>query len=350
VLIHSAPSWPTARSQRILILGDQGADQQKRVSVSLKKRFSVPSAHEKPELRADFAILLGDNFYGSLLDKEGVASATDDKWTTRFTNHYKGLNDSEGRPLRFYPVPGNHDHAGTISALLARTKVFPGGQWQMPHLNYRFRSGRIAFIAVDTYKNPGCLEALPSLIESVKTVNEWAAVDGEPSPDWIVVYGHHPIFSGGPKHGEKTGETEAFRNRIMPDFPNNVIYLAGHEHLAEVGEYVWPATFKDRVAQYPLGAERRHYAVATIGNSGKRKRQPEFYKEVHLYCAGSYGFGILEPQGDTLKLLLYSVSPQSESTLRVTCSFTKSSDLVRPIQVSCEQNSSPKQKMCESHE
>jgi hypothetical protein len=96
----------------------------------------------------DFVIALGDNFY-----TDGVASTSDDMWSTHWKQVYLGYSNLN---IPWYPVFGNHDYGGGdsyVQAQLDYAKI--DSLWQMNGKNYsQYFSipdgGTVAIIFIDT--------------------------------------------------------------------------------------------------------------------------------------------------------------------------------------------------------
>lgn len=176
----------------------------------------------------EFIVSCGDNF-----QINGVASTTDPLWMVNFENVYK----SNSLYVDWYPVLGNHDYKGSTQAQIEYSKV--SRRWRMTARNYTFTrdindSVSTRFIFLDT----------PPLIEDYRThpeeypdanaqdINEelkWLKSVLEKSTEqWILVFGHHPIYSASKKHGN----TEEMIEKVKPllEEYNAQFYFCGHDH------------------------------------------------------------------------------------------------------------------------
>jgi tartrate-resistant acid phosphatase type 5 len=82
-----------------------------------------------------FVVLTGDNFYPA-----GVDSVADGQWQQKFERLYRA---ESLRNLPFFPVLGNHDHAGNAAAQVAYAAERRGsGRWRMRGLQYHEDFGR----------------------------------------------------------------------------------------------------------------------------------------------------------------------------------------------------------------
>ncbi len=134
-----------------------------------------------------FAVLLGDNIYQS-----GVTSVADPQFDTKFEMPYAN------NPLPFYAVLGNHDYGGG-----GRGDEFEKGQfqvdysavsakWRMPAASYRFSSGPVDFVGLDTNMQMYGIDAQQRV-----DVQSWLSLSTAP---WKIALGHHPYRSNG-QHG-----------------------------------------------------------------------------------------------------------------------------------------------------
>ncbi len=191
---------------RIFAIGDAGTGdwRQRLVASSMEnhaENYSDPEA----------VLILGDIFY-----PDGIESPSDSRWGSEFRDMYTGpLLDAA-----FRPVLGNHDFHGRPQAYIEYSQL--DARWQMPALYYSFEmeipsGGTVAFFALDT-----------SQVAVGEVQLEWLS-DGlsRTEADWIVVFGHHPIDSGG-KHGGEPALVE----RLLPVLVDGGVdfYLSGHDH------------------------------------------------------------------------------------------------------------------------
>lgn len=197
-----------AKGASFIFFGDSGTGEaaQQLVAQAIKKHC------EKNPGACSFVLLLGDNFYPS-----GVQNVEDPKWTTHFVRPYGKLG------LVFFPVLGNHDYQGNPQAQVDYSKKFENNNarwiWRMPNRYYTFKEGDVEFFALDT--NSFNKQQKKWLIEKLAAS----------TARWKVVYGHHPVFSSGSKHGDSPQLTrELFP--ILKDYQVDY-YLAGHDHHLE---------------------------------------------------------------------------------------------------------------------
>ncbi len=175
-----APDTALAESVCFLAVGRQGYGDEPtlRIAESMERLAQQRPTH--------FVVLAGDNFY-----PKGVRSIRDRQWKNNFEKQYDGAHL---RGMPFFAVPGNHDHAGSISAQLEYSRRRLGsGRWRMDDLYYARDFGRdgervlvrVVFLDTVTFKDdPG---------PQVDFLREAMAEPGNPT--WRVVIGHYPSRS-----------------------------------------------------------------------------------------------------------------------------------------------------------
>ncbi len=219
----------TDKALHFILMGDwgrNGADHQKQVAEQMGKTAS--------EIKAQFIIATGDNFYPS-----GVISEWDPLWKYSFEDIYTAFS----LQWDWYPVLGNHDYKSNPDAQVAYTKI--SRRWKMPARYYsklislpQDTASKILILFIDTnplipefYKN---IEYGPNVKKADSTQQKkWIAKElSNPSSNikWKIVVGHHPMFTGGSRTNGY--DTKAIRNSLKPMFDKYGvdIYLAGHEH------------------------------------------------------------------------------------------------------------------------
>ena len=176
-------------------------------------------------LKPDGLFLLGDNFYG---DFPGGLECP--RWKTDFEDMY---------PAEIFPGPcwamlGNHDYddepVSKIQAELAYQKARPGTRWTMPAKWYRFswptENPVIDCIVLDSnHKN-----SVASLTAEERTQQvTWlkAELEKPRNAPWLVVLGHHPLYSNG-----HHGDTASLIEEWGPLFQEHGVdfYFCGHDH------------------------------------------------------------------------------------------------------------------------
>ena len=187
-------------SVRFLVIGDSGTGggEQRAVATRIAEIYKI--------FRFEFAIMVGDNLYGS-------ESAND--FRRKFEEPYKPLLDGG---VKFYAALGNHDDP---------TQRYYKNFNMNGERFYTFKApkkgpdilGDVRFFALDSnYMSP---EQLQWLEKELK-----AAGSG-----WKIPFFHHPLYSSGEKHGADV----TLREQLEPLFVKygvDVVF-AGHEHFYE---------------------------------------------------------------------------------------------------------------------
>jgi tartrate-resistant acid phosphatase type 5 len=177
----------------------------------------------------EFVLSCGDNFH-----YHGVTSVDDPRWMTNFENLYT----DESLMIPWYVALGNHDYWFSdpdVQVLYSGVS----SRWKMPAHYFSFTKSigdhtSVKFIVLETegfifdYRNLADKTDLQSIAqytwfdEQLKTATE----------DWVIVVGHHPVFSASPVHKGEYDETmiliEPLLEKYQPDF-----YFCGHDHVFE---------------------------------------------------------------------------------------------------------------------
>ena len=181
-------------SVKFAVLGDTGTGSNDQVGVA--KMLTAYRA----KFRFDFALLLGDNLYGSENPRDYVR---------KFETPYKALLDAG---VKFYAALGNHDDPNQ--------RLYKGFNMNGERY-YTFKpslTGRVRFFALDSnYMNP----------EQLQWLEKELAGSGS---DWKIPYFHHPLYASG-----RHGSDEVLRQQLEPLFLKHGVdvVLTGHEHFYE---------------------------------------------------------------------------------------------------------------------
>ena len=178
-------------SVRFLVIGDSGTgdSQQYNTAATIIKYYA--------RFPFTFAIMLGDNLYGSERPQDFV---------NKFEKPYKPLLDQK---VEFHAALGNHDDPNQIFY-----KPFNYGGKRY----HTFKKGDVRFFALDSnYLDPEQLKWLEKELQSSGS-------------DWKIAYFHHPLYSSA-----YHGPTVEVRNALEPLFQkyNVDVVFAGHEHVYE---------------------------------------------------------------------------------------------------------------------
>lgn len=223
VVLHKRPApgrvppapWPTDPALCFLAIGDWGTGgrMQKRVAAGMNA-----AAAESPT-RPAMIISTGDNIYPN-----GVDSADDPEWTSKFERIYTGSNIQ----VPWWAVLGNHDHRSDPDAQVAYAKR--NARWNMPGRTWMHDfKGRdetvMTVFGLDT-------QALLTRSEGWKDQMRWLeTMLVECKSTWKVVVGHHPLRSYG-----YYGDQAYMINYVKPllDTYGVHMYLCGHDHDLQV--------------------------------------------------------------------------------------------------------------------
>jgi len=206
--------------------GRNGADHQKEVARQMGKTAA--------EVRAQFIVATGDNFYPS-----GVISKADPLFKYSFEDIYTDFS----LQWDWYLVLGNHDYKSNPDAQVEYSSI--SRRWKMPARYYSKTfninndpTQQVLMLFIDTnplipefYKNA---EYGPNVKGQDTTKQKrWIEKTLKEAPasiKWKVVVGHHPMYSGGSR---TIGyDTKAIRNSLKTVFDKYGVdvYLTGHEH------------------------------------------------------------------------------------------------------------------------
>jgi hypothetical protein len=179
-------------SVKFLVIGDSGTGDRRQYEVAAK------IVEARAQFPFDFAIMLGDNMYGS-------ERAID--FVNKFEKPYKPLLDAG---VKFYASLGNHDDP---------SQRFYAGFNMDGKRYYTFRKKDVEFFVLDsTYMAP---PQVSWLREELKRSDA----------KWKISYFHHPIYSSGERHGSELD----LQVVIEPLFLENGVdaVFSGHEHFYE---------------------------------------------------------------------------------------------------------------------
>lgn len=249
---------PEDRAVRVLAFGDFGtgsAEQKATAETMVRYHKARP---------LDLAITVGDNFYS-----RGMESTSDPRWQTQWKDLYGPLG------ITFYAALGNHDWGHPDSPAAEILYAPADKSWRMPASYYTFTAGPVQFFALDTQ----------SLVLSDRQLR-W--LDDELSRSkarWKVVYGHHPIYSGG--NYEDRPDLIA---SLLPLLRNRAdAYFCGHDHNLQA------ITPEDGV----------HFYVTGGGGAGLYNLRPY---ERSIFASRANGFAVIEADATQLKVALVDTS------------------------------------------
>lgn len=172
----------------------------------------------------DFIMTSGDNFQVA-----GVTSVNDPLWKENYENVY---SDS-ALQVPWYPALGNHDYYGNPEAQVEYSAI--SKCWKMQARYYSFvekvdSASAVRFVVLDTQ---GLINDYQQLDDTAKydSIPEYAWLKktlSESHEKWIIVTGHHPVFSASTFHGD----TYEMNKLIKPLFDRYGVdfYVCGHDH------------------------------------------------------------------------------------------------------------------------
>jgi 3',5'-cyclic AMP phosphodiesterase CpdA len=177
----------------------------------------------------DFIIAAGDIHHFN-----GVASLTDPLWLTNFEWVYS----HPALMIDWYPVLGNHEYRGNTQAVLNYGAI--SRRWVMPGRYYTLvkqvdDSTSIRFVLVDTppmidkYTNDPLI--YPDAVKQnyAKQLQFIDSVLTAATEQWVVVIGHHPIYSHTSKSESERTDMQTRLNPILVKH-NTDFYVCGHIH------------------------------------------------------------------------------------------------------------------------
>jgi 3',5'-cyclic AMP phosphodiesterase CpdA len=218
-----------AAGSHVLMVGDWGyqdLEAQSRVAKAMQGYV------KERGFTTEALFMLGDNWYGPLPD--GVK---DKRWQVQFEEMYpKSVFDCPA-----YAIPGNHDYQrmpeSKVAAELEYAKL-PGTRWTMPSLWYSFtfpaKKPLVTVIALDSNMpsesgkwDRGTDFTLRPEQQAEQLVWLKAELEKPRTTPFVIVMGHHPIFSNGP-HGDHKVLIRDWDPLLREHKVH--LYLAGHDH------------------------------------------------------------------------------------------------------------------------
>ena len=179
-------------SVKFLVIGDTGTGD------SYQNQVAQRIAEAYKSFPFEFAIMLGDNLYGS----EGPGA-----YLSKFERPYKPLLDAG---VDFYASLGNHDEP---AQRFYKPFNMDGKRF------YKFTKGGVDFFVLDsTYMTPQQIAWLKTELE-------------RSNADWKIAYFHHPIYSSGERHGAEL-DLQVLVEPLFVQSGVDVVF-SGHEHFYE---------------------------------------------------------------------------------------------------------------------
>lgn len=161
----------------------------------------------------DFVLLLGDKY------PRGFGSPSDADWSLFTEGVAKGSN------VPHHVVLGNHDYMSNVEAQLEFSKV--DSRWDIPSKYYKRIHSKgdvnVCIIGIDT-----------NIFDQTQAnwlKDQFSDPSCAPETAWVVVMGHHPIWSG----AMYRNTTNLVENLLPILIQNRVnLYLSGHDHVHQV--------------------------------------------------------------------------------------------------------------------
>jgi tartrate-resistant acid phosphatase type 5 len=223
---HGSPGDDGAH---LLMVGDWGYqdfEAQSRVAKAMQ------SYVKQRGFTTEALLMLGDNWYGPL-----PGGVKDKRWQVQFEEMYpKSVFDCPA-----YAIPGNHDYQrmpeSKVAAELEYAKL-PGTRWTMPSLWYSFtfpaKKPLVTVIALDSNMpsesgrwDRGTDFTLKPEQQAEQLAWLKAELEKPRTTPFVIVMGHHPIFSNGP-HGDHRILIRDWEPLLREHKVH--LYLAGHDH------------------------------------------------------------------------------------------------------------------------
>jgi predicted phosphohydrolase len=265
-------------AQHMFLFGDWGAlDSQPQQEVA-----AAMMAYAKEQgIQPGALFLLGDNFYGNL--EGGVNSP---RWQRQFEEMYP----ASAFPGACYSLLGNHDYilepAGKLDAQLAYAAARPGTRWTMPAKWYRFEYPQaqplVTFLALDSNYQKADGDKLSLSAEERAAQARWLRAElAKPrTTPFLVVCGHHPLYSNGGDNAPLIAEWDALLKEHRAH-----LYFAGHVHDLEHLEF----------AGHPTS-----FVVTGGGGTTLRKTADHKSSAENQFAELVHGFTHLEMRADRL--------------------------------------------------
>lgn len=210
---------PPRSAQNFIVISDFG-----RNGYFNQKEVAEVMGNVAYDCKVKYFVTAGDNF-----QIKGVQSISDPLWLSSFENIYT----HQSTHFDWFPALGNHDHGGNVQAQIEYSNV--SRRWQMPAPYYTvahsLNGTSVRVVIIDTNpmlqafsKNPD-----PDALAYSKKQLVWVdSVLAAAKEEWVIVVGHHPVYSSHPTRGNTKALVENLNpimNRHHVDF-----FIGGHDH------------------------------------------------------------------------------------------------------------------------
>lgn len=171
---------------------------------------------------------------GDIHHFNGVASVHDPLWMT----NYELVYAHPELMLDWLPVLGNHEYRGNTSAVLDYGQV--SRRWVMPGRYYTrvfsHKGTTVRIVMLDT------TPLIDKYRANTATYPDAARQDADAQlawldetlcsarEDWVLVFGHHPIYAETPKDDSERADMQRRVLPILQRYGNVALYACGHIH------------------------------------------------------------------------------------------------------------------------
>ena len=228
---------------------------------------------------SDFIVFGGDNVY-----EMGISNPHDPLMTEVYLNHFRDV------PVPQYVIEGNHDGYGSYLSQLLYRQYWPAwvAEYYFFHRMIKVRGTTTCLLLIDTndiYQS-GQIAFMHTVLGSHECQES----------DFIVVAGHHPVFSTGGH-----GDSSTMKLALLPILTQYRvdIYLAGHDHTFSV--------HRDQGVMFVVaGAASKKTTSMWYTTSSKAS-------ETLFSAINQYGYAVLDVKGSRLSTEL--VNAESERVI-----------------------------------
>lgn len=221
---------PDPANAHMLMIGDWGTN--KYLGQQIAVAGAMKNFVDKRQIHPQSLFLLGDNWYGTMLD--GVKSS---RWQTQFEQMYP----TSHFPGKCYAVLGNHDYEYKVTSKaemqLAYAAANPGTRWTMPSKWYTFnwpeQNPVIKFICLDTNLpgSKGDFFKFTITMHKEERDAEYAWLKAElakpRTTPFVACVAHHPVYTNGVHKDNPIliKDIEPLLRQYKVDF-----WISGHDH------------------------------------------------------------------------------------------------------------------------
>lgn len=268
---------PSGSAYNFIVISDQG-----RNGYYNQKEVADMMARVATDCGVRFYVTGGDNF-----QINGVQSVQDPLWMSSFENIYTHPSSH----YDWYPALGNHDHGGNVQAQIDYSKI--SRRWRMPANYYTVIKSRndvsVRLVILDTYPLVLALSGTTPdySVQDAKKQLAWVdSVLTVAKEDWIVVVGHHPVYSAHPTRGNSK-ELVEYLNPILNKH-NVDFYIGAHDHIFQ--------HLKDPKSK-----------IDYFVNTAASEVRPAATNEMTIFTASSPGFSICSATKTSLSMYFINV-------------------------------------------